>query len=55
MSEVKSRLAVAESSIEGIKEDVSDIKDNTKWTLRLLIGGLIGAFITFVVSGGLAL
>lgn len=53
MSDVKSRLAVAESSIKEIKEDVGDIKDNTTWILRLLVGGLIGAFITFVLSGGL--
>lgn len=54
MTDVKTRLAVAESNIREIREDISGIKDNTTWILRLVIGGLIGAVITFLLNGGLA-
>ncbi len=53
MTDVKTRLAVAESNIREIREDISGIKDNTTWILRLVIGGLIGAVITFLLNGGL--
>ena len=49
---LKVRLAVAESSIKEIKEDVSSIKDNTTWILRLVVGGLVGGVITFISQGG---
>lgn len=55
VSDLKTRMAVAESSIKEIKEDVSSIKDNTIWILRLIVGGLIGAIITFIVQGGFTL
>ncbi|MCT6926800.1 MAG: hemolysin XhlA family protein [Lysinibacillus fusiformis] len=43
MTDVKTRLAVAESNIKEIREDLGGIKDNTTWILRLLIGGLASA------------
>lgn len=52
MRNLRERVAVAESSIKEIKEDVSSIKDNTTWILRLIIGGLIGGIITFIIQGG---
>lgn len=55
MTDVKTRIAVAESNIKEIREDISGIKDNTTWILRLIIGGIIGAIITFLASGGFAL
>jgi len=54
MTDVKTRIAVAESNIREIREDISGIKDNTTWILRLVIGGLIGAAIAFLVGGGFA-
>lgn len=54
MTDVKTRIAVAESNIREIREDIGGIKDNTTWILRLVIGGLIGAAIAFIVSGGFA-
>ena len=54
MTDMKTRVAVAESNIREIREDISGIKDNTTWILRLVIGGLIGAAIAFLVSGGFA-
>jgi len=53
MTDVKTRLAVAESNIRGIREDIGGIKDNTTWILRLVIGGLVGALLTFIIKGGL--
>jgi len=55
MTDMKTRVAVAESNIKEIREDISGIKDNTTWILRLVIGGIIGAIITFLASGGFAL
>lgn len=51
---IETRVAVAESNIAEIREDIAGIKDNTTWILRLVIGGLIGAAIAFIVSGGFA-
>lgn len=53
MTDVKTRLAVAESNIKEIREDIGGIKDNTTWILRLVVGGLIGAILTFILNGGL--
>lgn len=53
MTDVKTRLAVAESNIKEIREDIGGIKDNTTWILRLVIGGLVGALLTFIIKGGM--
>ena len=54
VNDLKTRVAVAESSIKEIKADVSDIKGNTTWILRILVGGLVGGAIAFIISGGMA-
>lgn len=48
---LETRVAVAESNIAEIRQDIGGIKDNTTWILRLIIGGLVGAVIAFLVSG----
>ncbi|EFI68463.1 Phage-related XpaF1 protein, involved in cell lysis [Lysinibacillus fusiformis ZC1] len=53
MTDVKTQLAVAESNIKEIREDIGRIKDNTTWILRLLIGGLVSAILPFIIKGGL--
>ncbi|OAT73748.1 hemolysin XhlA family protein [Parageobacillus thermoglucosidasius] len=53
MIDVKTRLAVAESNIKDMKEDISAIKSNTTWILRLIIGGIVGAVLSFIIQGGL--
>jgi hypothetical protein len=53
MVDVKTRLAVAESNIKDMREDISAIKNNTTWILRLIIGGIIGALLTFIIRGGI--
>ena len=53
MVDVKTRLAVAESNIRDMKEDISTIKSNTTWILRLIIGGIVGAVLSFIIQGGM--
>jgi hypothetical protein len=53
MVDVKTRLAVAESNIKDMREDISAIKNNTTWILRLIVGGIVGALLTFIVRGGI--
>jgi len=52
MVDVKTRLAVAESNIKDMREDISAIKSNTTWILRLIIGGIVGAVLSFIIQGG---
>ncbi|KYD09648.1 hemolysin XhlA family protein [Saccharococcus caldoxylosilyticus] len=53
MVDVKTRLAVAESNIKDMREDISAIKSNTTWILRLIIGGIVGAVLSFITQGGM--
>lgn len=52
MSDVKTRLAVAEAGLKDMKEDMQSIKNNTTWLLRLVIGAIIGAVLALVLKGG---
>ncbi|NNV07117.1 hemolysin activation protein [Geobacillus sp. MMMUD3] len=52
MVDVKTRLAVAESNIKDMREDIGTIKNNTTWILRLIIGGIVGAVLSFIIQGG---
>lgn len=52
MVDVKTRLAVAESNIKDMREDIGTIKSNTTWILRLIIGGIMGAVLSFILKGG---
>ena len=52
MVDVKTRLAVAESNIKDMREDIGTIKNNTTWILRLIIGGIVGAVLSFIFRGG---
>jgi chromosome segregation ATPase len=51
--DIKTRLAVAESSIKDIKEDLSSIKNNTNWIIRLIVGAIVLAVLGFVSQGGI--
>lgn len=50
--DIKTRLAVAESSIKDIKEDLSSIKSNTTWIIRLIVGAIVMAVLGFLISQG---
>lgn len=52
MTYVKTRLAVAESNIQDVKEDLTSIKNNTNWILRLIIGAIIMAVLGLILKGG---
>ncbi|WP_328588929.1 hemolysin XhlA family protein [Niallia nealsonii] len=52
MKDVKTRLAVAESNIKDIKEDISSIKSNTTWLLRIVVAAIIAAIFGLILKGG---
>lgn len=47
---LETRMAVAESNIQDIKEDISSIKNNTTWILRLVMGAIILGVIGFLLK-----
>jgi len=51
MIDVKTRLAVAEAGLKDVKEDISSIKDDTKWLRRTITN----AFIVALIGGAVAL
>ncbi|MCI1615891.1 hemolysin XhlA family protein [Heyndrickxia oleronia] len=53
ISEVKTRLAVAESTIKDLKEDIASIKSNTTWILRIVIGAVISSILGLIIHGGI--
>ena len=52
MTDVKTRLAVAESNIKDVREDLTSIKANTTWILRIVIGAIISAVLALILKGG---
>lgn len=52
MTDVKTRLAVAESNIRDIREDLTSIKSNTTWILRIILGIIITALFGLIIKGG---
>ena len=50
--ELKTRLAIAENNIQDIKGELTSIKSNTTWIIRLIIGAMVLAIIGFIISGG---
>lgn len=53
LMDIKTRLAVAESNIKDIKEDLSSIKNNTSWIIKLIVGAIIMAILGFISQGGI--
>ena len=53
VTDIKTRMAVAESNIKDIKDDISSIKSNTSWILRLIIGAIVGAVLGLILQGGI--
>ena len=53
VSDLKTRMAVAEAGIKDVKEDLSSIKNNTNWILRLIVGAIITALLGLIVKGGM--
>jgi len=53
VSELKTRMAVAESNIKDIREDITSIKSNTTWILRLIIGAIVTGVLGLLIKGGI--
>lgn len=53
LSKVEKDTAITNVEFVSVKGDLKDIKDSLSWVTRLIIGALILALITFLVSGGL--
>lgn len=52
VSDLKTRMAVAEAGIKDVKEDLSSIKNNTNWILRLIVGAIVSALLGLIIKGG---
>src|SRR3954452_12729229 len=44
------RIPIICTSIEQMHSDISDIKDNLKWGVRLVLGAVVVAIITLVIK-----
>jgi hypothetical protein len=53
MVDIKTRLAVAESNIKDMREDISAIKNNTTWILRIILGAIITGLLGLLAKGGI--
>lgn len=51
--DVRLTQAVHGQRITTVEGDLKDIKSNTTWILRLIIGGFVLAVLGFAVNGGL--
>ncbi|KZM54896.1 hemolysin activation protein [Aeribacillus pallidus] len=50
MTEVKTRLAVAEANIKDMRDDIRAIKDDTKWLRRTITNAIIVSVIGGIVA-----
>ncbi|KFZ32227.1 hemolysin activation protein [Anoxybacillus flavithermus] len=50
MVDVKTRLAVAESNIKDMREDIRAIKDDTKWLRRTITNAIIVSVVGGIVA-----
>ena len=52
LSALETRGAVDEVHRDNVRERLTAIEDTLKWLVRLIIGGLLMAALTYVVQGG---
>ena len=55
LTALETRNAVDEVHRKNVSDRLCAIEDTLKWLVRLMIGGLIVAGLTFALNGGLAL
>lgn len=55
VGDLKTRMAVAESSLKDVKADISSIKEDTKWIRRTITKAIISAVIAGTIGGVIAL
>jgi hypothetical protein len=51
VSEIKTRVAIAETNIKGIYKILDSINNNTTWMLRITIGAIIVAVMNLILHG----
>lgn len=51
VSEIKTRLAIAETNIKDIYKVLDKINNNTTWILRIIIGAIIVALMNLILQG----
>ncbi len=54
LTALETRNAVDEVHRSNVADRLSAIEDTLKWLVRLIIGGLLMAALTYAVQGGLA-
>jgi len=52
ISDLRTRTTVSEQSIIALVRDVKSIKADTRWILRLLVGGILVAMLSLIIKGG---
>ena len=52
ISDLRTRTTVSEQSIIALTRDVKSIKADTRWILRLLVGGILVAMLSLIIKGG---
>lgn len=53
VNNIKIRMSVAETNIREIKDDLSHIRSNTNWILRLVVGAIVGAVLGLILKSGI--
>lgn len=49
---LETRTTVNEKDIVNINKQLEKISANTTWILRLIVGGIVGGILTFLMKGG---
>ncbi|SCX30554.1 Haemolysin XhlA [Agrobacterium sp. DSM 25558] len=52
VNDLEKHSAVTDERMSSIQKSLGKIDGNTSWIIRLIIGGLIAAAMTFLVKGG---
>lgn len=53
VQDMQVRLAVVESKVSKIEENIEKILSNTNWLVKSIVGGMIAALLAFLLKGGL--
>ncbi|WP_320200507.1 hemolysin XhlA family protein [Agrobacterium sp. rho-13.3] len=53
VNDLELKSAVTDERMNSIQESLGKINSDTSWIVRLIIGGIILAVMTFLVKGGL--
>jgi len=52
VNDLEKHSAVTDERMNSIQKSLGKIDNNTSWIIRLIIGGIILAIMTFLVKGG---